>query len=188
MFESKFEASLDSVCKTVQEQGQRHDELLKRHVSDHERMMELMTEKHALELKQVEETWKLKLKEMEHQIAQQTAKHASEKQQWEDNAKLQLKEKELKITQQTAHQIALKDEKLQSFLKANTDFACENRFLRDKAKEEDAKLKESERQNRVLRSKLEDRGASSKLSRTKTCLVDTACRKLSSSTSSTRRP
>lgn len=75
-FETKFQESLDSVTKTMQEQGQRNDdrhnelkEMVNKQMADQTKIIELMSEKHALEKKQMEETTQAQLKQMQQKCA-----------------------------------------------------------------------------------------------------------------------
>lgn len=163
-FETKFQESLDSVTKTMQEQGQRNDdrhnelkEMVNKQMADQTKIIELMSEKHALEKKQMEETTQAQLKQMQQ-------KCALEIKQMEEASKAKLTATEFRIFKEHTGAAMQKEQQLQSFTKANADFAKENTALARNLKDEQEKLKESERQNRVLRGKLEDRCASSQLS------------------------
>ena len=81
--------------------------------------------------------------------------------QLQESSRAKLAEKELRITKEKNAVLCQKEEQLQRFIKANADFSKENAALEEQMKDQAAKLKESQRQNRVLRQKLEDTCASS---------------------------
>ena len=94
-------------------------------------------------------------------LANMEQNHGLHIKQLQESSRAKLAEEELRITKEKNAALCQKEEQLQKFIKANADFAKENAALAEQTKDQAAKLKESERQNRVLRQKLEDTCASS---------------------------